>query len=323
MPYYRFTEEELERVNHINIIEYAKQQLGLETVEYCKGYWKIPGWGGLLLTPDKWYWELEHRGGGPIQFVMMIKHLSWLEAVKDLLNVSKSKPECLYYSPINSKSLKNDNKKEKSNFRLPAKNQTYDHIFAYLIHSRKLDVDLVKQMVKEKKLYEDVQNNCVFVGYNQKGEPRAAFIRGTKTFQPYKGDAAGSDKRFAFFIQGTSPVIYVFESPIDLLSYLTLLKQAGKQSKNHYISLAGISLEALEEYLSWHRDIEKIVCCTDNDKAGNAAFQKIFETYGLLYKIKRQAPKPYKDFNDYLVKKQMNDYLKAQGLSIQTDMAAP
>lgn len=312
MPYYRFTEEQLEYANHVNIIEYARRH-GYTVKEYHRGYWKIPGYGGLLLEPDKWYWELEHRGGGPIQFVMVIEHMTWVEAVKKLL--SESNPEYLYHPTETSLPPKQGSKrKDKTNFRLPAKNTTYEHIFAYLIKTRRLDQHLVQQLVKEKKLYEDVNQNCVFVGYDQTGIPRSAFIRGTKPHRPYKGDAAGSDKRFGFAIEGGTKTLYVFESAIDLISYQTLLKEAGKEIKDHYISLAGISLAALEEYLSWHRDIQKIVVCTDYDESGIEAFEQIKEIYGLLYKIKRQSSKPYKDFNKYLLQKYLNDCLKEQGL---------
>ncbi|MBP3505954.1 MAG: DUF3991 domain-containing protein [Lachnospiraceae bacterium] len=307
MPYYRFTEEQLEQVNHINIIAYAKSQ-GYPVEEYSKDYYRIPGFGGLLLEPDKWYWEAEHRGGGPIQFVMAMKHLPWVEAVKELLNIDLESNTDFLYHPTERKSKTVD----KSNFRLPPKNTTYKHIFAYLVNARKLDAELVQDLVKNHKLYEDKNENCVFVGYDKNGIERFAALRGTKTQRPFKGDAAGSDKRYAFSIEGTTDALYIFESPIDLISYLTLLKQSGIKYSDHYISLSGISTAALELYMEEHPDIRKLIVCTDNDTAGEDAFIQIYKAYGLTYEVKRQSPKPYKDFNELLVKKVFQDFLNSR-----------
>lgn len=310
MEYYRFTEEQIDYANHVNIIEYARRQ-GYPVKEYHRGYFKIPGYGGLLLEPDKWYWEAEHKGGGPIQFVMVMKGLTWVEAVKELL--SESNPDYLC-NPFEAPVLTHNKSKDKPMFRLPAKNTTFEHIFAYLIKSRKLDQGLVQKLVKDKKLYEDVNENCVFVGLDKEGTARFASMRGTKTQRPYKGDAAGSDKRYAFSCSGSTDTVYIFEAPIDLISYQTLLKQSGMELNDHYITLAGISITALERYLLDYPDIKKLVVCTDFDEAGEEAFRQIYRTYSKLHEVRRQSPKPFKDFNEFLVRKEFNRYLQEQGL---------
>lgn len=308
MKYMHFTEEQLAYANHINLVAYARRQ-GYPVREYHPGYWKITGYGGLLIEPDKWYWEAEKKGGGPIQFVMMMKQLSWVEAVKELLK--ESDPDCQYHpgsDPVQA------HRKAKSMFRLPAKNTTYEHIFAYLIKSRKLDQGLIQQLVKDKKLYEDVNQNCVFVGYDPEGAARFASMRGTKTQRPYKGDAAGSDKRYAFSCTGSTDTVYIFEAPIDLISYQSMLKQSGRELADHYITLAGISIAALERYLIDYPDIRKLVVCTDHDEAGEEAFRQIYKTYDRTCEVRRQSPKPYKDFNEYLIRREFQRFLAEQGL---------
>lgn len=314
MGYYHFTEEQIDYANHVNIIEYAKRQ-GYEVVEYAKGYFRIPDYGGLLLEPDKWYWEAERRGGGPIQFVMAMKGLTWVEAVKELVN--ESNPDYLC-NPFEEPVRKHSRRTDKSKFRLPAKNTTYEHIFAYLIKSRRLDQSLVQKLVKDKQLYEDTNHNCVFVGYDKEGIARFASMRGTKTQQPYKGDAAGSDKRYAFSLSGSTDKVYIFESPIDLISYQTMLKRSGMEFKDHAITLAGVSITALERYLNDYPDIKKLVVCTDNDEAGEEAFRQIYRTYSESHVVRRQSPKPYKDFNEYLVRKEFQKFLMEQGLQTGT-----
>lgn len=310
MPYYRFTDEQLQKANDVNIIAYAMHQ-GYPVKEYAKGYFKISGYGGLLLESDKWYWEAEQRGGGPIQFVMMMKKLSWVEAVKELLNESsnESMTGSMFY-PTSSKRKKVD----KSKFRLPEKGTTYKHIFAYLINARNLDQELVQKLVADKKLYEDVNQNCVFVGYDPEGVPRHAFLRGTKPDKPFRGDVAGSNKQYSFCMNGTTNRVFVFEAAIDAISYQTLRKKMGKHLNDHYLSLSGLSLEALDKLISIRPDITEIVVCTDNDQKGNMVCQKIQNTYKMLYQVKRDSPAPHKDFNALLCYEAFNEYLRSQGL---------
>ena len=67
-------------------------------------------------------------------------------------------------------------------------------------------------------LYESLPyHNAVFVGFDPGGQPRYAALRGTAS--PFKGEARGSDKRFAFCIRApNSPALHVFEGAVDLLS---------------------------------------------------------------------------------------------------------
>lgn len=303
MPYHRFSQAELEKAGSVNIIDYARRQ-GYEVFEYHRGYFKIPGYGGLLLEPDKWYWQTEHCGGGPIQFVMKMKHLSWVDAVKELLQ-EQDQP----YQQNTDSYKKRVSREKGSPFVLPKPNSTYKHMFAYLIHSRKLDQKLIQNLVDQKRLYEDTKENCVFVGYDAHGDPRYAFLRGTKSHISYRGDAAGSDKRYSFSVSGTTDTLYVFEAAIDLLSYQTIQIQKGESIQDHYLSMAGCSMIALDYYLTNH-SIQDIYVCSDHDEAGDAVYHQILDQYGMLYFIGRQSPAPYKDYNELLIRKSLSDTLQ-------------
>ena len=55
------------------------------------------------------------------------------------------------------------------------------------------------------------------------------------------GDAAGSDKRYAFRINQAGSTIHAFESAIDLLSYATVMKmQTGNWQAEPMVSLGGV-----------------------------------------------------------------------------------
>ena len=64
----------------------------------------------------------------------------------------------------------------------------------------------------------------LFVGYDVEGKPAYASKRSARTVgEAFKGDIQNSDKAVPFYYQGESNSVYVFEAPIDLMSYLSLL----------------------------------------------------------------------------------------------------
>ncbi len=77
----------------------------------------------------------------------------------------------------------------------------------------------------------------------------------------------GSEKAYGFGHIGTDEKLFVFESPIDLLSYIT----AGPEEweKHSYISLGGLSEKAMKQVCMEHKNIRSIYLCLDNDEPGN------------------------------------------------------
>lgn len=61
--------------------------------------------------------------------------------------------------------------------------------------------------------------NAVFVGMDENGVPRHAHKRGT--VGGYKGKCPGSWPSYSFHWVGTGDKLYVFEAPVDVLSYIT------------------------------------------------------------------------------------------------------
>ena len=105
---------------------------------------------------------------------------------------------------------------------------------------------------------------------------------------------------------GDSPTLCVFESAIDALSYLTLLKQRGKDwRKANTLSLGGVGKKgqqlppALSRYLKDAPHITRIVLCLDNDEPGREAAAVL---KGLLggYEVIDRPPARGKDYNDLL-----------------------
>lgn len=293
----RFTDEEINKANNINIVDYINN-LNLETKRAGKTI-KVEGHGGLYIDPieNKWNCFSEGKGGGPIQLVAFLENKTWVESVKTLLGNS-------YESNIvqnKHRDIQSENNKE---FILPKKNSTYRHMFAYLIHTRGIDKDIVYYCIHNKTLYEDEKRNCVFVGYDKEGIARYAGIRGTNTSRVFKGEVESSNKAFSFNILGETNKLHIFESPIELLSYLTLFQKKAMYSKgfnHHMISLGGLSPVALNRYLEDNPNIDEINICLNNDKEGIRAANNIRQEYQDRYRINIEYP-DVKDWNELLVK---------------------
>ena len=95
----RFTDEQIEQANSVNIIDYAKSR-GYSVRQVTTHSFKIPGYGGLYIHSGglKWNRFSVDIGGSTIQFVMHMENKSWVEAVKELLNIPAS--QYLYSSAV-------------------------------------------------------------------------------------------------------------------------------------------------------------------------------------------------------------------------------
>ncbi|NJD01806.1 MAG: DUF3991 domain-containing protein, partial [Ruminiclostridium sp.] len=292
----QFADEQIQRANSVNIIEYARQAR-YKVEQVTPHSYKIPEQGGLYIHANghKWNHFSKETGGGAIQFVMHMEGRTWVEAVKQLLSLDSS--VALY--EISTKDIE---EKNKGVLILPEKNTTYKHLFAYLIGHRKINKEIVYDMVKRNKIYENKYNSCVFVGYDMNGEARFASIRSTNTNgKAFRCDVANSDKSYSFCIEGSSKMLYVFESPIDLMSYLTFYKLCiTSEYKDHMLSLGGLSDKALERYLKNYPSITQITLCLDSDEAGRFASEQIKNKYRSDYEIYQHIPHG-KDWNEDLV----------------------
>jgi hypothetical protein len=141
----RFTKEQLQEANNINIVALAKN-CGYDVKKISPRSYKIPSYGGLYIKADgtKWNWFSHGKGGGAIQFLMELEGKKWVESVNELLGITHD--ELPYIEPP-PKDID-----VKGELILPKKNGTSKHIFAYLIQTRKIDSKVVKEFVKNKQL---------------------------------------------------------------------------------------------------------------------------------------------------------------------------
>ena len=135
----------------------------------------------------------------------------------------------------------------------------------------------------------------MFVGRDRSGTPRYAHVRGTA--DPFRQDIAGSDKSYPFRYEGNGSQLFVFEAPIDLLSFICLYPQEWQTRS--YLALGGVSGKALDRFLSERKDTRKVFLCLDSDAAGNEACTRLAKSIPGEIAVIRLVP-ARKDWNDVL-----------------------
>ena len=309
MPYIPFTEEEKMTANSVDLAEYLRvrgEKLERAGREYKLIYSDDSGkHDSITIRGSTWFDHKNQTGGGAIKFMQYHYGMDFPTAVQELLGQR--------VTSLSSVPLKSTNQSEKQkDFRLPEANDNMHRVFAYLIKRRFIAPEVITHFAKRKLLYEDKKHhNAVFVGVDGNGVPRQAHKRGTATFgKSFRQTVEGSDTRYSFAHFGESGKLFIFEAPIDMLSYLTLHPENWQEYS--YIAMNGVYENAVLTALKGHSNLSEIVICTDNDVGGIDAADRlsdILEESGYA-DIKRILP-TNKDWNEDL--KQLNgvDFLPA------------
>ena len=309
MPYIPFTDEEKQLANSVDLAEYLRvrgEKLERAGREYKLIYSDDSGkHDSITIRGSTWFDHKNQTGGGAIKFMQYHYGMDFPTAVQELLGQR--------VTSLSSVPLKSTKQSEKQkDFRLPEANDNMHRVFAYLIKQRFIAPEVITHFAKRKLLYEDKEHhNAVFVGADENGVPRQAHKRGTATFgKSFRQTVEGSDTRYSFAHFGESEKLFVFEAPIDMMSYLTLHPE--KWQEHSYIAMNGVYENAVLTALKGHSNLSEIVICTDNDVGGIDAADRlsdILEESGYA-DIKRILP-TNKDWNEDL--KQLNgaDFLPA------------
>jgi hypothetical protein len=174
-------------------------------------------------------------------------------------------------------------------------------VYAYL-KKRGVSPQIIRSFISAGLLYEDSEHhNCVFVGYDRDGKAAFASLRGTydRDGSGFKGDAAGSDKSIGFRLPYApdSRSVYVFEAPIDLMSYCTL----HREFHSNALALCCLDDRALSVFLREHPTVRKVVLCLDHDRPGQEAAERMGRKYAAEgYVVQTLSPPSRKDWNAYL-----------------------
>jgi len=202
------------------------------------------------------------KGGTAIDFVQKYFNASFPDAVQMLLGQN------IIAEPIQPY------QRERVPFVLPPRNENMRRVYAYLLRQRRIDRAVLDHFSHAKLVYESADyHNSVFVGVDENGTPRHAHKRSTASQGSWRQNQAGSEAAYAFHHIGTSNVIYTFEAPIDMLSFISMYQKDWQ--RHSYVALCGVSDEAIMHQLSAHENLREVMLCLDNDQAGHAATERI------------------------------------------------
>ena len=172
-------------------------------------------------------------------------------------------------------------------------------VYAYLVKHRNIDRSVVAHFAKEKFLYEDAEyHNAVFIGTDENGIPRHAHKRSANSYgKAFRLNVEGSDPRHSFHHIGTDGSLYVFEAPIDMLSYITLHPENWQI--HSYVACCGTSIQPVLKILERVPQLDTVLLCLDNDDAGHLASKRMSAQLTEHYTVERLIPEN-KDWNDDL-----------------------
>ena len=308
MPYIPFTEEQKVMANSVDLAEFLRMRgEKLERVgrEHKLIYYDSSGkHDSITLRGSTWFDHKNQVGGGAIKFMQEFYDMDFQTAVQELLGQT--------ITPLSHSPPKAIAKEEKKEFRLPEANANMHRVYAYLIKQRFIDPNIISHFAKQHTLYEDKEHhNAVFVGVDENGVPRQAHKRSTNSFgNAFRITCEGSDTRYSFSHFGKSEKLFVFEAPIDMMSFLTLYPKDWQ--KNSYIAMNGVYENAVLTALKNHSNINEIVLCVDNDEGGIEAVDRLRDilTENGYPNVKWLAPK-FKDWNEILKAKNGAEFLPA------------
>ena len=240
--YIHFTDEQKQRANSVDLVDFLERQ-GEKLLRSGREK-RLASDRSITVRGNRWFDHETREGGLAIDFLQNYYGLSFPEAVTRLLG---EEGEIIYKTA----GIKEQEKRRP--FIAPQKNSDMRRVFAYLIKQRHIDRDIISFFARKKILYESCElskdktkeyHNAVFVGIDENGTPRHAHKQGIYTKgKKFKGNIENSDPCYSFNYIGRSNKLYVFEAPIDMLSFITMYQKDWKYDS--YVSLCGVSEQAM------------------------------------------------------------------------------
>lgn len=286
--YVHYTQEQKDRARTTDLVDLLERQ-GEHLKRSGKEYQWRDGSNKVTIRGNLWYHQYEEVGGDAIDFVRKFYNMDYPGAMEYLLNGYGGSLSAA--PPV---------QREEKSLVLPQRNDNMRRVYAYLLHQRGLDRNVVNAFAHRQMIYESSpHHNAVFVGYDTNGVPCHAHKRGSGSQSTYKGNETGSIPEYSFHWNGTSNKIFLFEAPIDMLSYISMNSNGWQQ--NTYAASCSVADRVLFQCLNDNPNIREVYLCLDNDEAGQNAARRIADKLFVMgYKAEILTP-TYKDWNEDLI----------------------
>lgn len=203
-----------------------------------------------------------------------------------------------------------------------------------IIYKNKITEEYTKNVPDDLTDYDKIENKCVvFIGHDEFGMTASACSRACNTSSSFKKEFEGTDYSYGWLhdpnviscnayldTQTYNPDkrLLCFESYIDMLSFMTLLKMQGSDyTKYAYLSCGSATKYRTVTAVQEHLGYKDVTICFDNDTAGQRftnSLKQELEEKGVCVNI---CVSKEKDWNAELVSK----VLKKEK-SIKVQMAA-
>ncbi|MYL37373.1 toprim domain-containing protein [Halobacillus litoralis] len=288
--------DQVEVARNVDLIDYLERKG--EPLKKEGRYYRHQVHDSLVIKDQMYAWNSrDEKGAGVINFAKMFYGMSFPEAVLDLneqgykvkQNVQEQKPKESYQYP--------------SHYEVNDRTKAKD----YLTNKRKIHPKIVNWLDKKDLIAQDKLGNVVFK-WKQQGEIVGADRQGTspmKDGRVFKGIDRNSHGSAGFSVDiGKPNSIYLFESPIDALSYWSIKKEKLKDTR--LISMSGLKRQTMVDEIKrmgkeGHK-VNQIIFCTDNDKSGRDFAEKYHKL--LTKRLSCINITEAKDWNEDLIKRE-------------------
>ena len=242
----------------------------------------------VTIRGNLWFHQYEQVGGDAIDFACRFYGMDYPEAVQLMLSMGVSTVR-EKVEPFPQKPLE-----------IPPKHENMRRVYGYLIRRRGIDKDVLDAFAYRGLVYESADyHNAVFVGTDREGKPRHIHKHSTAAQGGFKGNALGSEPEYSFHWIGGGDTLFLFEAPIDMLSFITLHKHCWKSYS--FAAACGVSDKVLWQTLIDRPYITKACICLDNDEPGQKAAQRISKTLGDKNICNKILVPTRKDWNEDLL----------------------
>ena len=287
--YGKYSREQVEQANQVDL-EQLLCRNGEQLIRSGKDK-RLASDHSITIRGNRWYDHAAGEGGFSLSFVRKHYNLSFWDAMRLLTGENGQTP--LPY-------IQKKPEEPAKEFVLPPANDSMRRMYGYLVGYRKIEPEVLSEFVRKKLIYEDTPyHNSVFVGLDENGVPRHAHKRSTVSMgKLFRLNVEGSNPAYSFHWNGHNGSLYVFEAPIDLLSYISLNPEDWQQ--NSYVALCGVGSQAMLKQLELHPNLREVFLCLDNDLAGQTASERLAGQLEKMGKAVYRLVPQNKDWNDAL-----------------------
>ena len=299
----------------------------------------------LIIHPDRnrFYWNSRGEMNGSVRLYQLLmgkdfretvetlsQRMGKLPAVEQPKNVTQKKKDIHHYDGA----VEAHRKLWTQMQRTGCQNTSLRETFAYLTKTRQIDPEIVQTFIDRGLLYQGKDQKghpvAVFVGRNEFGLINSACFRSTFSSSKFKGDFSGCDYERGWFFEptkdlslnpkatpatckelfNTQKMLLVFESQIEMMSYMTILKENKLNWRNFaYLSCGSINKNQCVDQTCALYGYKEVVMMFNNDigkdrnpgKEMAEQVQKRLQDQGLKADV--HLPRDANDWNDSLCKR--------------------